>query len=91
MFTLSKLSVPRDRVRASFSESQDWETEEDGVSMDFDMTLPLQGSRLKLKRLFLNWKCEILKLFWEPLFVLVIWSQRAIYILYGRCLKHGRC
>ena len=71
MFTLSKLSVPRDRVRASFSESQDWETEEDGVSMDFDMTLPLQGSRLKLKRLFLNWKCEILKLFWEPLFVLV--------------------
>ena len=30
-------------MKASFSEQQDWETEETGVNMDFDMEIPLQG------------------------------------------------
>lgn len=34
---------PRDRVKATFSESQDWETEEKGVDMDFNMHEPLEG------------------------------------------------
>ena len=33
----------RDRQRATFSESQDFETEVDGVDMDFDMEAPLEG------------------------------------------------
>ena len=79
-------------MRASFSESQDWETEEDGISMDIDVTVPLQGSLFNLKRLFLNWKIGNVKLFWEPLFVLILMGTVQTTCNYiGRCLKHGRC
>ena len=37
-------SVLRDRVTASFTEQQDWETEQDGVDISFDMDSALEGN-----------------------------------------------
>lgn len=37
------LLLLRDRVKASVSESQEFETEEDGIDMSFDMEAPLEG------------------------------------------------
>ena len=41
-------SLLRDRVKASFSEATEWETEESGIDMTFNMETPLEGRNVVL-------------------------------------------
>ena len=43
----------RDRMKASVSESQEFETEENGIDMSFDMEAPLEGM------VIIHWKFEL--------------------------------
>ena len=43
---MHEFNILRDRVKASLTEEQEWETEEDGVDLSFDMDSALEGIRL---------------------------------------------